>query len=234
MESEIKMYQSEDEKTDLTENNNLDVRRKIITIRNTQVILDKDLAELYGVETKVLNQAVKRNIDKFPSDFRFQLTKEECLRSQIVTLKQERGQHLKYLPNAFTEQGVAMLSAVLKSKTAIAVSIEIMRTFVALRHIVNNNSPLYKRMSEIEQKQMQTDYIIDEILNKLEEPHSLSTQGIFFNGQIFDAYQFVSDLIRSAKQSKIENADVVAAVRKVIPTNYTKEVEAIGMIKYDF
>ena len=95
----------------------------IKVIRGQQVMLDKDLAMLYGVEAKVLNQAVKRNVERFPNDFRFQLTKEECLRSQIVTLNEKQGQHLKYMPYAFTEQGVAMLSSVLRSKTAIEVNI---------------------------------------------------------------------------------------------------------------
>lgn len=95
----------------------------IKVIRGQQVMLDKDIAKLYGVEVKVLNQAVKRNVERFPSDFRFQLTKEDCLRSQIVTLNEKQGQHLKYMPYAFTEQGVAMLSSVLRSKTAIEVNI---------------------------------------------------------------------------------------------------------------
>ena len=95
----------------------------IKVIRGQQVMLDKDLAMLYGVEAKVLNQAVKRNVERFPNDFRFQLTKEECLRSQIVTLNEKQGHHLKYMPYAFTEQGVAMLSSVLRSQTAIEVNI---------------------------------------------------------------------------------------------------------------
>ena len=101
--------------------NNIEPLIKVI--RGQQVMLDKDLAMLYGVEAKVLNQAVKRNVERFPNDFRFQLTKEECLRSQIVTLNEKRGQHLKYMPYAFTEQGVAMLSSVLRSQTAIEVNI---------------------------------------------------------------------------------------------------------------
>ena len=95
----------------------------IKVIRGQQVMLDKDLSMLYGVEAKVLNQAVKRNVERFPNDFRFQLTKEECLRSQIVTLNEKQGHHLKYMPYAFTEQGVAMLSSVLRSQTAIEVNI---------------------------------------------------------------------------------------------------------------
>lgn len=133
------------------------IESKILTIRNQQVMIDRDLAELYGVETKALNQAVKRNIERFPDDFMFQLTKEEAgdwksqsmnsnddiSRSQIVTLKKDedrRGQNIKYLPYAFTEQGVAMLSSVLKSQTAVEVNIQIMRAFVAMRHFFQNNA----------------------------------------------------------------------------------------------
>lgn len=133
------------------------IESKILTIRNQQVMIDRDLAELYGVETKALNQAVKRNIERFPDDFMFQLTKEEAgdwksqimnsnddiSRSQIVTLKKDedrRGQNIKYLPYAFTEQGIAMLSSVLKSQTAVEVNIQIMRAFVAMRHFFQNNA----------------------------------------------------------------------------------------------
>ena len=114
------------------------IQQKIYVIRGEQVMLDSDLAEMYGMETRALKQAVRRNINRFPSDFMFQLTKEEydSLRSQIVTLKKGRGQHSKYLPYAFTEQGVAMLSSILNSDTAIEVNIAIMRTFVAVRRLV--------------------------------------------------------------------------------------------------
>ena len=119
-----------------------EIKSKIYTIRGMQVMLDKDLAELYGVEVRVLNQAVRRNIERFPDDFMFQLNKEEwdVLRSQIVTLKNGRGEHSKYLPYVFTEQGVAMLSGVLRSPTAVQVNIRIMRTFVAVRQYLSNTS----------------------------------------------------------------------------------------------
>ena len=119
--------------------------RKIIFLRSEKVLLDRDIAELYGVETKVLKQAVRRNIKRFPSDFMFELTKEEnqSLRSQNVTLK--RGQHSKYLPFAFTEQGVAMLSSVLKSDRAIQVNIQIMRIFIKLREALFGNEDLRRR-----------------------------------------------------------------------------------------
>ena len=119
------------------ENNTLNptaIESLIYEIRGQKVMLDRDLAKMYGVETKVLNQAVKRNMKRFPEDFMFQLTPEECLRSQIVTLNTKQGQHLKYMPHAFTEQGVAMLSSILKSDTAIEINIRIMRTFVAIRN----------------------------------------------------------------------------------------------------
>ena len=104
----------------------------IKVIRGQQVMLDRDLATLYGVETKRLNEQVKRNIKRFPEDFMFQLTKDECLRSQIATLNEGRGQHLKYMPYVFTENGVAMLSSVLRSDTAIEVNIRIMRAFTSM------------------------------------------------------------------------------------------------------
>lgn len=132
------------------------IQSKIYEIRGQRVMLDRDLAELYQVETRVLNQAVKRNIERFPEDFMFQLTKEECLRSQIVTLKVAQGQHLKYMPYAFTELGVAMLSSVLRSTTAIQVNIHIMRAFVAVRHLiatspVSENIQLRQEMKELKE-----------------------------------------------------------------------------------
>ena len=179
----------------------------IKVIRGQQVMLDKDLAMLYGVEAKVLNQAVKRNVERFPDDFRFQLTKEECLRSQIVTLNEKQGQHLKYMPYAFTEQGVAMLSSVLRSQTAIEVNIQIMRAFVSMRHFMVNNASVFSRLETIEyhqlemqQHQQETDKRIDEVFRSLDEGNAKPKQGVFYNGQIYDAYTFVSDLIKSAKR----------------------------------
>jgi hypothetical protein len=115
-------------------------------------MLDRDLAKMYGVETKVLNQAVKRNMKRFPEDFMFQLTPEECLRSQIVTLNTKQGQHLKYMPHAFTEQGVAMLSSILKSDTAIEINIRIMRTFVAIRNHLYTTQRISAELEAIKAK----------------------------------------------------------------------------------
>ena len=179
----------------------------IKVIRGQQVMLDKDLAILYGVEAKVLNQAVKRNVERFPNDFRFQLTKEECLRSQIVTLNEKQGQHLKYMPYAFTEQGVAMLSSVLRSQTAIEVNIQIMRAFVSMRHFMVINASVFSRLETIEYHQLEmqqhlqeSDKRIEEVFRRLDEGNAKPKQGVFYNGQIYDAYTFVSDLIKSAKK----------------------------------
>lgn len=127
----------------------------IKVIRGQQVMLDRDLATLYGVETKRLNEQVKRNIKRFPEDFMFQLTKDECLRSQIATLNEGCGQHLKYMPYVFTENGVAMLSSVLRSDTAIEVNIRIMRAFTSMRHFLQNNAEVFQRLSTMEYHQLE-------------------------------------------------------------------------------
>jgi phage regulator Rha-like protein len=130
------------------------IERAILLLRGHKVMLDADLATLYGVRTKALNQAVSRNIGRFPPDFMFQLTEEEAarLRSQFVTLKPGRGQHRKYLPYVFTEQGVAMLSSVLKSERAVQVNVEIMRAFVRLRKLIGTSADLARRFDELEKK----------------------------------------------------------------------------------
>ena len=130
------------------------IERKIYLIRGQKIILDNDLADLYGVSIRVLNQAVKRNLNRFPEDFMFQLTKEEdeSLRSQIVILKRERGKHRKYLPHAFTEQGIAMLSGVLSSDRAVHVNIAIMRAFVKLREMISLNKELAHKLMQLERK----------------------------------------------------------------------------------
>ena len=128
-------------------------------IRGQRVMLDLDLATLYGVETKRLNEQVKRNIKRFPEDFMFQLTKDECLRSQIATLNEGRGQHLKYMPYVFTENGVAMLSSVLRSDTAIEVNIRIMRAFTSMRHFLQNNAEVFQRLFLLEYHQLEMQHI---------------------------------------------------------------------------
>jgi len=145
-----------------------EIKSRIYTIRNKEVMLDEDLAKLYEVDTKVFNQAVKRNIERFPDDFRFQLTEKEyeSLRSQFVTLKNARGQHRKYLPYVFTEQGLYMLSAVLKSSVAIEVSIEIMRTFTKMREFSMHYNKLARQIMELERKH---DKKFKEVFTRLDE-----------------------------------------------------------------
>jgi hypothetical protein len=182
-----------------------EIENRIYSIRGKQVMLDTDLANIYQVETKVFNQAVKRNAERFPENFCFQLISEEweVLRSQIVTLNTGRGQHRKYLPFVFTEQGIAMLSGVLKSTVAIRVSIEIMNAFVEMRKMLISNAALFHRLDKIELRQLEADQKIEEIFKALESDKLHSEKGVFYNGQIFDAYAFVSDIIRSAKSSII-------------------------------
>ncbi len=173
------------------------IESKILIIRGKQVILDKDLSVLYDVETKYLNQAVKRNIERFPENFMFQLTKEELnsLRLQFVTSNERGG--TRYLPYVFTEQGVAMLSAILRSPTAISVSIRIMEAFVSMRRFMVSNESMFQRVQSLEIRQLRTDEKVDSILNKLES-YDMPLEGIFYDGQIFDAHNFVCDLIRNA------------------------------------
>jgi phage regulator Rha-like protein len=147
------------------------ITESILVLRGHKVLLDSDLAALYGVESKVLLQAVKRNIKRFPDDFMLQLTADEwtALRSQIVTLKTGRGQHRKYLPYAFTEQGVAMLSSVLKSQRAIAVNIEIMRAFVRMRELLASNKALAQQLQKLERKVASHDVAIADVLRTIRE-----------------------------------------------------------------
>lgn len=175
------------------------IEHLIYTIRGLQVMLDRDIALLYSVETGQLNRQVKRNIGRFPSDFMFRLSKEE-----MEILKCQNGISSwggdRYLPYAFTENGIAMLSSVLRSPTAIEANIRIMRAFTSMRHFFTNNAQVFQRLSTIEYHQIETDKRIDEVFKRL-DANTTPQQGIFFDGQVFDAYRFVSDLIKKAKQS---------------------------------
>jgi hypothetical protein len=183
-----------------------DLKSKIYTIRGVPVMLDFHLAELYNVETKRINEQVKRNQKRFPSHFMFQLNKTEWaniilenhdLRSQIATAKR------RTMPYVFTEQGVAMLSAVLNSEISIIVSIQIMDAFVEMRHLLSDNSLLNFRIDKIESKQLETEKKFELIFKALETNTMQPSQGIFYEGQLFDAYVFANDLIKSAKHSII-------------------------------
>ncbi|RKX39205.1 MAG: ORF6N domain-containing protein [Verrucomicrobia bacterium] len=201
------------------------VAGKIFLIRGVQVMLDSDLAELYGVTVKRLNEQVKRNVERFPEEFRFQLTKEEPenlrshfatsslvsqsvipLRSQNATLSGVHGGR-RYLPYVFTEQGVAMLSAVLRSDVAVKVSVQIMKAFVEMRHFVQENALLLREINQIKTDQVslriETDKKFEQVFNALEAGKEPPKQGVFFDGQIFDAYAFVSKLVRKAKTSMV-------------------------------
>ena len=254
-----------------TDNQFLQIEPLIRTIRGQQVLLDSDLAILYGVETKRLNQQVKRNIERFPEDFMFQLTKVELtnlksqiatlsatdypLRSQIVTLNTKnhslrsqnatidnRGRHTKYLPYAFTENGIAMLSSVLRSPIAIQVNIRIMRAFTAMRQFIASNAQIFQRLDVMEQNQLaltahqvETDHKLEEVFRRLDSGNMQPHQGIFYDGQIFDAYTFINDRIREATTRIIlidnyidDSVLTILSKRadKVTATIYTKKPSA--------
>jgi hypothetical protein len=192
---------------EVTSINKESIQNKIYILRGLHVMLDRDLAELYCVETKVFNQAVKRNIDRFPEDFRFQLSIEE--KNELVT-NCDRLNSLKHSsvnPYAFTEQGVSMLSAILKSKLAIDISVSIIRSFVSMRKVMSQNSLLFQRVNFLEQKQLkdkvENDKKFNEIFEAIESRDIKPKQGIFYNGEVYDAYIFVSDLIKNAKENII-------------------------------
>ena len=192
------------------------IENLIHVIRGKQVMLDRDLARLYGVETRVLNQAVQRNIERFPEDFMFQLSLMEMretsenkevtdLTSQIVISNKRGGQ--RYLSYAFTENGVAMLSSVLRSQQAISMNIQIMRAFNAMRHFITSNAQVFQRVENIEKNilalnasKVDTDKKFEEVFRRLDEGSAKPTEGILFDGQIFDAYKFVTERIREAKK----------------------------------
>jgi hypothetical protein len=187
--------------------NGIPIQNIIHTIRGVQVIFDRDLANFYGIENRALKQAVKRNPARFPDDFMFELNagEIELLVSQnVIPSKKHLG---GALPFAFTEQGVASLSSVLRSEKAIAVNIQIMRAFVAMRRFLAANAQVFHRLDAVERKQIEykveSDRKFEQIFDAIEERGIKAKQGIFFDGQVFDAYQFISSLIRSAENSII-------------------------------
>ncbi|NOQ56292.1 MAG: ORF6N domain-containing protein [Nanohaloarchaea archaeon] len=179
-----------------------EIKNRIYTIRGLQVMIDRDLALLYDVETRIINQAVKRNSKRFPKEYCFKLNDDEFSKwiSQIVMSNEDK-MGLRRHPYVFTEQGIAMLSAVLRSKTAVKVSIDIINAFVIMRRFIYANAQIVQRLDNLEIKQLETNKKIDSVLDAMEVKEIQPKQGIFFDGQIFDAYKFVSDLIRRAKES---------------------------------
>lgn len=192
------------------------IRNHIFTVRDRQVMIDKDLALLYGVPTKRLNEQVKRNTERFPEEFCFQLTdiEIEYLKSQIVTsslrsqfaTSNKRGGR-RYVSHVFTEQGIAMLAGVLNSKVAIQMSIRIINEFVAMRHVLRENGYLLERVETIEKRQMtdeiNTEQKFEQVFDALSNTDSIPKQKLFFDGQFFDAHVWVSKIIRSAKKQII-------------------------------
>lgn len=215
--------------------------KHIHNVRGKQVMIDKDLAELYGVQTKQLNRAVKRNIERFPDDFMFQLTADECSRCQIGTLNTRQGHNLKYKPYVFTEYGIAMLSGILRSETAIAANIRIMRAFANMRKILSHNEDIRSRIETLEYHQLEmtqkineTTCKVEQILDRFDENSNTTIQqGIFFDGQVYDAYAFVAGLIRKAGKriilidNYIDETVLTMLVKRakgVIATIYTNNV----------
>jgi len=168
------------------------IKNKIHTIRGVQVMLDKDLAELYGVSTE-------RNIERFPDDFIFQLENRDLLENLMSQNAISRWGGTRKRPFVFTEQGVAMLSSVLKSEKAIEVNVKIIRAFVEMRHFLVSNATVFEKLHQIDHKLLEHDENFNKLFNALEQKQLTPRQGIFFNGQVFDAFVFISKLIKSAK-----------------------------------
>ena len=181
-----------------------EIQNLIYTIRGKQVMLDSDVANLYHTETRAINQALKRNIDRFPEDFCFQLTEDEMenMRSQFVIAYKRNN---RYLPYVFTEQGIIMLSSLLKSEIAIKVSVKIVEAFVRMRHYLRGNGQLFERVTTLEYQQIENNKKFDLVFDKLQEKQ-IENQRIFYDGQIYDAYSLIIDIIKRA-ESKITIID---------------------------
>jgi hypothetical protein len=207
------------------------IENSILFIREKQVMLDRDLAIFYQTETRVIKQAVKRNLSRFPEDFIFEINnlEAELLVSQnVIPNKSHLG---GALPFAFTEKGVAMLSSVLKTRTAVNVSIRLIRTFVALRKLNTQYNGLFQRLEIVEKKQIEVDNHFNKIFSALEKKDKIPTQGIFFNGQIFDAYKFVADIIKLATTSIILIDNYIDETTLALLSKKNDEVKAIIYIE---
>jgi hypothetical protein len=226
--------------SEITQTKPVLVEQYILMLREQQVMLDSDLAEIYGVETKVLNQAVKRNIERFPESFRFQLNENELenLRSQAVT-SSSRSQIAtsslhggrRNLPYVFTEQGVAMLSAVLRSDIAIKTSISIMNAFVQMRKTIGNHQQLLQLSQDFTKHKLETTEKFEQVFQALEKSDKIQAQGIFFDGQTYDAYDFVNKLIKKAKSSIIVIDNYIDDSVITQLTKKKKSVEVILLAK---
>ena len=221
-----------DEKLDITKYETENIKNLIYTIRGKQVMLDSDVAMLYQYTTKNINKAMKRNINRFPKDFCFQLTEKEVenLRFQFGTssLNKENYGGRRYLPYVYTEQGISMLAGVLKNEIAIQVSINIIRAFIEMRKFITNNAQVFERLTKIEYKMLEHDKKFDIVFNELQkEKKTEFKEKIFFDGQIYDAYSLIIDIIQKAKH-KILIIDnyIDASILKML-SKKNKNVEVI-------
>ena len=230
---------------------NEEIKNLIYTIRGKQVMLDSDVAMLYHYPTKRINESVNRNKQRFPENFCFQLTEEEykslrfknltlneanskdeiqnnSLRSQIATLDKNigRGKHRKYLPYVFTEQGIAMLSGLLKNDIAIQVSINIMNAFVEMRRFFAVNGQLFERLTNVEYKLLEHDKKFDKVFDRLQNEENIK-QRIFFDGQIYDAYSLIIDIIKRANKKILIIDNYIDDSVLKMPTKKNKNVEVI-------
>jgi phage regulator Rha-like protein len=209
------------------------IEKNIYTVRGVQVMFDNDLARFYQTETKYINRAVNRNPKRFPTEFAFQLNEKEweSLRFQFGTLngKSTRGSHRKYLPWVFTEQGVTMLSSVLNNETSIQISIQIVKAFVSMRKFLMANASVFQRFELIELKQLITEERVEQIFKALEATKTPPSQGIFFDGQIYDAYELMSKIIRSAKKEIIL---IDNYIDETVLTHLSKRAENVEAIIY--
>ena len=222
------------EESNVVEYNIEDIKKRIYTIRGKQVMLDSDVAEEYHYKTKALNLAVKRNIERFPEDFCFQITESEweILRFQFETskndnkdLKDNRGGR-RYLPYVFTEQGIAMLAGVLKSEIAVKMSISIIKAFIEMRKFIAINGQVFERLSTLEYKQIENERNFDKLFNLLHKEENIN-QKIFFEGQIYNAYSLIIDIIKKAniKITIIDNY-IDDSILKML-TKKNKDVEVV-------
>ncbi|MCP4481360.1 MAG: ORF6N domain-containing protein [bacterium] len=221
-----------DNKNEIAVFNQDNIKNKIYTIRGLQVMLDRDLAELYDVKTKVFNQAVKRNIERFPAAYMFQLTDIE--KQELVTNCDQLNilKHSSVNPYVFTEYGVVNLPSVLRSKKAIEINIQIINTFIEMRRFLNANAQLFQRLNNVERKQIEADHKFDKIFDALENKNDLPRKGIFFDGQVFDAYKFVADIVRKAQKSIIVIDNFVDDRTFMLLSKRNKDVKVIIYTKF--
>ena len=208
------------------------IKSKIYTVRGKQVMFDNDVAILYHCETKYVNRVVKRNIDRFPEEFCFQLTEKEIknLRCQFVTssLKKENYGGRRYLPYVFTEQGIAMLSGLLRTDIAIKVSINIMKAFIEMRRIIFSNNNFNERLTKVEYNQIEFNRKFDKVFNELQKSKKDEfKEKIFFDGQIYDAYRLINNIIKKANSKILIIDNYIDDTVLEMLTKKRKNVEAV-------